>query len=131
MIRLILIMIMISNISFSQQKWTLYVNKSNFEAISDSRLNILEGEVGVMEIGNNRGSRIDEYNDSALGFKKGRGAPYCQSLRTWAWLKSGFIPYPRTALANAPFDYAVRNGKRESYIPEKGDEITWRYPGSW
>ena len=132
MIRLILILLLLVNVAASQpQKWVIEIDRCDFETISELRMELLEGEVGVMEIGNNRGSRVDEYNDSALGFKKGRGAPYCQSVAMWAWMKAGFIPYPRTAVANAPFDYARRNGKRVSYAPERGDEMTWNYPGSW
>ena len=117
--------------AISQQKWVLESDICNFNAISEQRLKYLENEVGTMEIGNNRGARVDEYNDSALGYKKGRGAPYCQSVATWAWLKSGYLPYPRTALANAPYNYARREGKRVSYKPVIGDEIKWKYPGSW
>ncbi|MBX3044904.1 MAG: hypothetical protein KF896_14425 [Ignavibacteriae bacterium] len=132
MIRLILILLLLVNVAASQpQKWVIEIDRCGFDKISDTRMKLLEGEVGTMEIGNNRGARVDEYNDSALGFKKGRGAPYCQSVATWSWLKAGHLPYPRTALANAPFDYAVRNGKRVSYVPERGDEMTWRYPNSW
>lgn len=132
MIRLILILLLLVNVAASQpQKWVIEIDRCDFDKISELRMELLEGEVGVMEIGNNRGSRIDEYNDSALGFKKGRGAPYCQSLATWAWLKSGYLPYPRTAVANSPYDYARREGKRVSYKPEIGDEIKWIYPASW
>lgn len=124
--KLVLMIVLFTSFAISQERYVIQADNS----ISEKRLEILGLQVGTQEVGNNRGAIIDMYNDSVSGYKKGRGNPYCQSLCSYAWMVAGGLPYPKTALANVPFNYAKKYGAKSIYKAVRGDEITYKYTNS-
>lgn len=85
--------------------------------------------IGEKEI-NNRGNELDEWakiaglpnpNNSKL-----EGYPWCQIKSTAMRIKSGYLPYPKTGLANAPFNYAKKYGYKTLCKPHISDEQKWK-----
>ena len=95
---------------------------------------IMMGEVGKVETGNNRGI-ADKYN-RAVGVPL--GSPYCQAGQYWSYLTAlersrcnALLPIPRNGMANATFDYIRKNGVKTAYIPQIHDFIVWKSPKNY
>jgi hypothetical protein len=126
--KLIIILILaLSQLAQSQQKYNLYCNQ---DLIVESRKIILTQE-NVLEYGSNSGPVIKDYLAS-VGLAE--GFPYCAAGQYWCWLiacnnlKSNLseIPLPRSGLAVTTFSHSHKYGLRQKYIPEPDDLIIWR-----
>lgn len=116
---------------YSFEKYVIKVKTDNAELAFYKRLSVLLAQVGVTEnLGNNDSKEIRLYLDSAFYPLRFRKQPYCEALQTYANLVSGFLAYPRTALANAPYAYAKKYGRKVEYFPAIGDKIVYINKGS-
>lgn len=126
------IMLMSLNL-ISQERYVLKCppekayTQEEFQEILNDMLGKGENEI------NNRGDEIDEWARLA-GLPnpknpKAEGWAWCQIKTTAARIMAGFLPYPKTALANAPFNYAKKYGQKTLCKPQIGDEQKWIYPG--
>lgn len=94
---------------------------------------IAQSQVGVKEVGNNRGKEVEAYLKS-VGLPPGN--PYCASGVYWTWCQalaqSGHtmaeMPLPRTGLAYSMFLHAKKYGVLTPYKASVTDCIDWRYP---
>ena len=98
--------------------------------IAASRDSALE-QVGTLEQTNRNDGAVEKY----LGiFGAVRGTPYCAAGTYWCYamaadalnLPQSAIPIPKTLLANAIYNYAVRFGEKSDYSAEIDDLIIWR-----
>lgn len=88
-------------------------------------------QVGTLERTNSNDGAVEKY----LGiFGAVRGTPYCAAGTYWCYsvaadalgISKSAIPIPKTLLANAIYDYAVRFGEKSDYNAEIDDLIIWR-----
>lgn len=109
---------------------TRYYYNFDSEAVKLSE-ELVNAEMGVMEIGNNRGKHIQKYALSALGYKA-QGYPYCLAGQYWAihtaCIELNVINYLlRTAHCNTLYNYAMKTGTRDYDVNYKThDLIIWK-----
>jgi len=106
--------------------------------ICELSLEIAKAEAGITDAKNPQ--RVREYLKAAgVGYYN----PFCASGQYWSFKQAqktieGFnklfrtsfisaIPYPRSALANAPYNYAKKNGTKTAYKAQKYDFLIWIY----
>jgi len=126
----IIVVLLLCSTGISQKKYSLYAPKDVIELAPKIALS----QVGVREVGNNSGERVERYLAS-VGLKKGN--PYCASGIYWSWATAldslGYglesMPLPRTGLAYGMYLYAKTHGKLSPYKAAIADCIDWRYPG--
>lgn len=98
---------------------------------------IAKSQVGVSDARNP--SVVEEYLVTA-GVRYYN--PFCQSGQYWSFVQaqklitlyksitgaamSVTIPIPKSALANSSYNYALKKGKKTSYIPQRHDLLIWR-----
>lgn len=88
-------------------------------------------QVGTLERTNRNDGAVEKYLKI---FAAARGTAYCAAGTYWCYavaadalsLSQSAIPIPKTLLANAIYDYAVRFGKKSDYSAEIDDLIIWR-----
>lgn len=128
-----IIFILASSFLFSQSRHELQTDERtmvNFLTIALSQTGKTE------ETNNNDGEHIEEYLKAVGLNPKGR-YPYCAAGVYWAFSNAAKItgqpcPIPKTASANAIYDYAVKNGKRsKNYLAEAGDLLVWKLKNSY
>lgn len=120
------------SIIYANVRYDLYCNRHLLERSHDS----LMSQVGVVEQSGRNDGEVEKYLHS-VGLKKGN--PYCSAGQYWCFMvaatalgvPSDSIPVPRTAVANAMFNFAKQNGKRAEYVTDKHFLIVWRENGSY
>ncbi|MGB9702506.1 MAG: hypothetical protein ACPL1A_07250 [Candidatus Kapaibacteriota bacterium] len=128
--KLILILfplILITLPAFSQRKYDLIARAD----VLQKSLEIGLAEVGKTERTNNNDGITAKY---LAPFGLPEGSPYCAAGIYWTFLQAtkklnlpeSEIPIPRTALANEVFNYALKQGKRNKYLPKVNDLIVWK-----
>ena len=123
---IIIVSILLSTQLFSYQKYEVYCRQDILEY---SRTVMLK-QVGVLENGQNRGKKIEEYLKS-VGLNPGNS--YCAAGQYYCFaeacrrlgLSPAFIPIPRTGLANAIYNYFQARGVKAVYKPNTDDLIVW------
>lgn len=96
---------------------------------------VAKSQVGMLEHSNRNDGEVLKYLQ-AVGIN--HPAPYCAAGIWWCFAeacrqlgRSGKCnPLPRTASANAMFDYAKQNGTATKSAPENCDLIVWKKNGS-
>jgi hypothetical protein len=129
-IAVVLVIILLESLPAIPQ--TRYELKKVHPGIIWKSYDLLIGEVGKKETGENRGI-ADVYN-KAIG--NPLGSPYCQAGQYWCYLKACAelnlqpfeIPMPRNGLANSTFDYIKKYGVKTKYNPKVHDFIIWKSP---
>lgn len=111
-----------------------------YELPCDSELLIVSerialSQVGVREVGNNRGE-VAKYLAS-VGLSEGH--PYCAAGVYWCFneaskelkMSKSSIPIKRTAVANGVLNDAIRRGKRVEKPIARHDLVVWKSKTSW
>lgn len=127
---IILIVISFTSELFALNSYTI-IDSNNISLLAKQ---IALQEVGIKEIGNNRGARIDLYNKTA---GVALGSPYCASGIYYCFYtasttlnKKNIIK--RTASANGQYDYLAKKGiKDKKYNVKNTSLIIWKYPNSY
>lgn len=117
-------------VSISLNSQTKYNLKCDIDLINKSK-QVLMAQVGVKENSANDSPMIRKYLAS-VGINY--PAPYCAAGQYYSFaeaarmlqLQQNDIPIAKTALANANFIYALRNGKPTNYTANDNDLIIWR-----
>lgn len=123
------ILILFTHSIYSYQKYDLGIS-NDLKLLSRK---VAKAQIGVREVGHNRGFEIDLYNITA-GAKK--GSPYCASGQYYCYQVASELldvpnPLPKTAVANNLFNYAKKHGKKAKFVPVIDDFLVWNYPNSW
>ncbi|PKL80768.1 MAG: hypothetical protein CVV25_03450 [Ignavibacteriae bacterium HGW-Ignavibacteriae-4] len=92
-------------------------------------------QIGVREVGNNRGEVVKYLASVGLG----EGHPYCAAGVYWGFSKAAVklnlskseIPIRRTAVANAILNDAISRGKRVDKPITRHDLLVWKSKSSW
>jgi hypothetical protein len=92
-------------------------------------------QIGVREVGNNRGE-VAKYLTS-VGLNEGH--PYCAAGVYWCFseatkelkMSNSAIPIKRTAVANGVLNDAIRRGKLVEKPIAKHDLLVWKSKSSW
>jgi hypothetical protein len=115
---------------YSQERYEIKCppDKSYAADLYQKNLNDIVG-IGENEI-NNRGKELDEWaNIAGLPNPKNPkqdGWSWCQIKSVAMRIKAGYLPYPKTGLANAPFNYAKKYGYKTLCKPHVSDEQKWK-----
>ncbi|ROL55656.1 hypothetical protein D9V84_11165 [Bacteroidetes/Chlorobi group bacterium Naka2016] len=99
--------------------------------VIDESARILAAQVGVEEVGQNRGPNIFEYQKS-VGIPP--GSPYCAAGQYYCFwravqnlnIPTSYIPIKRTGLAYEIYLWAKQRGKKSTFKPLLHDLIVWR-----
>lgn len=99
---------------------------------------IMRSQIGISNANNPK--QVKEYLDSA---RVRYYNPFCASGIVWALKKASGIlktfntyfgtrfitdlPYPASAMANAPYNYALKHGTETAYAPAMFDKLIWRH----
>ncbi len=92
-------------------------------------------QVGVREVGNNRGEVAKYLASVGLG----EGHPYCAAGVYWCFseasnelkMSNSAIPIKRTAVANGVMNDAIRRGKLVEKPITRHDLLVWKSKSSW
>ena len=86
---------------------------------------MLRSQVGIREVGNNRGECEKYLHSVGLG----AGNPYCYAGQYWCIdiVRKEKHPLLKTGLAWAGCADAMKRGLADGYSPHVGDLIFWRY----
>ncbi|MER3328881.1 MAG: hypothetical protein RIF34_04825 [Candidatus Kapaibacterium sp.] len=92
-------------------------------------------QVGVRELGNNRGEVAKYLASVGLG----EGHPYCAAGVYWSFseaskelkMSNSAIPITRTAVANGVLNDAISRGKRVEKPISRHDLLVWKSKTSW
>lgn len=121
-------------ISYLLSSYTMYELPCNGDLLIESE-RIALTQVGVMEVGNNKGE-VAKYLAS-VGLSE--GYPYCAAGVYWSFreaskklnLSNSTIPIKRTAVANAVLNDAINRGKRVKKPINRHDLLVWKSKSSW
>ncbi len=121
-------------ISYLLSSYTMYELPCNGDLLIESE-RIALTQVGVMEVGNNKGE-VAKYLAS-VGLSE--GYPYCAAGVYWSFreaskklnLSNSTIPIKRTAVANAVLNDAINRGKRVDKPIARHDLLVWKSKSSW
>lgn len=128
-----IIFILATTYILCQQRYELYTDNNTHEIA----IHLALSQVGKKELtGNNDGSHIEMYL-AAVGLNPKGRYPYCAAGIYWSFYNASKVtgkecPIPKTASANAIYDYAAKNGiKSASYFANRGDLIVWKLRKSY
>ncbi len=121
-------------LSFFLSSYTMYELPCDSNLLVESE-RIALTQVGVREVGNNRGE-VAKYLAS-VGLDEGH--PYCAAGVYWCFseasknlkLSKSEIPFKRTAVANAVLNDAISRGKRVDKPIARHDLLVWKSKTSW
>ena len=100
----------------------------------DKSREICKSQMGLREkTGHNDGLHVENYL-KAVGLNPKGKYPYCYAGQYWTYLQACIelniclneIPIPKSGLANAPYNFAVKHGKKTRYKTKKNDFLIWR-----
>ena len=125
----------ILQICLAQTKYEIIAEK---QIVSSSEF-FANSVIGVIEAtGKNDGSIIEQMQKVGGGYK---GLPYCYYYQYWCFWKAKqeldseckkyIIPIPKSGSSQAPYTYALANGKKVKYEARKHDLIIWKSAKNW
>ncbi len=125
--RIIFVLLLLILTGFKPAKYRL---PSSLIVIDESA-RILAAQVGIEEVGRNRGEKILEYQRS-VGIPP--GSPYCAAGQYYCFWKAvrnlnlpaSYIPIKKTGLAYEIFLDAKQKGKKWIFAPKLHDLVVWR-----
>ncbi len=111
----IIIFILLTLNTYSLERYAIKYNPSQV-------IEFASGEIGVKEIGKNRGLRVDTYNRSV---GNPLGSPYCMA-GIYFCFNQFENPLIKSGLAQSQIKYFKKIGFKTPYKAKIGDLLTWR-----
>ncbi len=127
----IILLIIMSGSAFPQTRFKLLCK---VDLLNLSHQLVLS-QIGIKEKTGRNDGEVEKYGNAA-GFKQ--RIPYCYAFQYWGFkvacdelqIDYGYIPIPKSGMANAAFNYAKKNGIKTTYKAKINDLITWRKSNS-